>query len=68
MQPALDCVFSLGDLSMLVSRQCPHYFLWLHNSPLNGHTILYKQSFTDGLLGCFQSSVTTMFQSTNAFK
>lgn len=68
MQPALDRVLSLGDLSMLVSN-VPIIFYGGINSPLNGQSFcLLKQSFTDGLLGYFQYSVITMFQSTNVFK
>lgn len=31
----------LGDLAVLVNRECPHYFLLLHNSPLYRYTTLY---------------------------
>lgn len=61
MQAALDYVLLLGDLSMLVNRECPHYFLLLHNKQfmVQIYYNLFKQYFIDGLLGCFQSSVIT---------
>lgn len=69
MQAALNHVFSLGDLSILVNRECPHYFSLLHNSPLYEYTITYLSSplLTDfQVVFSFRLSQ-TMLQSTNAF-